>query len=73
MTEGTPGVIALQAVADKDDPTRITILELYASADAYHAHLESPHFKKYKAGTLEMVPSLELGEVNPISVRGKVK
>jgi 4-carboxymuconolactone decarboxylase len=68
-----PGVIALQAVADKDDPTRITILEVYASADAYHAHLESPHFKKYKTGTLEMVQSLELSEVNPIALGGKVK
>ncbi len=61
-----PGVIALNAVAEKHDPTRITILEVYASEEAYQAHLQTPHFKQYKADTLHMVKSLELVEVEPI-------
>src|SRR5438046_6715257 len=42
-----PGVLALNAVAEKDNPTSITILEVYASADSCKAHLETPHFKNY--------------------------
>jgi quinol monooxygenase YgiN len=68
-----PGVLGLNAVSEKDNPTRITILEVYASTDAYKAHLETPHFKKYKVATQQMVKSLELVEVDPILLGGKVK
>ncbi len=61
-----PGVLALRSVSEKENPARITILETYASEDAYRAHLASPHFRKYKAGTEPMVKSLELVEVDPI-------
>src|SRR5688500_16006425 len=61
-----PGVLALRAVSEKANPTRITIMEIYASVEAYKAHIESPHFQKYKAGTQYMVKSLELVEVDPI-------
>ena len=67
------GVLALSAVSEKDNPTHITILEVYADADAYQAHLESPHFKKYKATTKEMVKSLELIETVPILLGSKAK
>lgn len=61
-----PGVLTLYAVFEKEDPTHITILEVYADADAYKAHLETPHFIKYKASTKEMVKSLELVETIPL-------
>jgi 4-carboxymuconolactone decarboxylase len=61
-----PGVLALRAVSEKENPTRITIMEIYASLDAYRAHIESPHFQKYKVGTQHMVKSLELVEVDPV-------
>ena len=61
-----PGVLALRAVSEKENPTRITIMEIYASVDAYKAHIASPHFQKYKVGTEHMVKSLELVEVDPI-------
>jgi len=61
-----PGVLTLYAVSDKNNPTHITILEIYASEDAYQAHLKTPHFLKYKAGTQAMVKSLELVEVDPL-------
>jgi 4-carboxymuconolactone decarboxylase len=61
-----PGVLALKAVSEKANPSRITIMEIYASADAYKAHIASAHFQKYKAGTEHMVKSLELVEVDPI-------
>jgi len=61
-----PGVLALRAVSEKANPTRITIMEIYSSVDAYKAHIESPHFQNYKIGTQHMVKSLELVEVDPI-------
>ena len=45
-----PGVLTLYAVAEKDKPTHITILEIYADSTAYKAHLKTPHFIKYKNG-----------------------
>src|SRR5260221_6988629 len=58
-----PGVLALQAVYDKAHPTQVTVFEVYASEAAYEEHLKTPHFLKYKSGTLKMVKSLELIEV----------
>jgi quinol monooxygenase YgiN len=66
-----PGVLALQAVSDKAHPTQVTVFEIYASDSAYQAHLKTPHFLKYKNGTLKMVKSLELLEVAPIAVEIK--
>lgn len=66
-----PGVRALYAVADNDNPARIRILEIYADTDAYRAHLESPHFKNYKATTQQMVKSLKLVPVTPVILGAK--
>ena len=67
------GVLTLHAVYEKADPTRITILEIYANEYAYKAHLETSHFKKYKATTKDMVTSLELVESVPIALQAKPK
>ena len=55
-----PGVLSYTAVADKKDPTWITILEVYASTEAYQSHIQTSHFKKYKETVKDMVLSLEL-------------
>jgi len=68
-----PGVLTLYAVSEKDNPTHITILEIYADSAAYKAHLQTPHFIKYKNGTKEMVKSLELIETVPIVPGMKIK
>lgn len=63
-----PGVLTMYAVAEKDNPTIITILETYVSQDAYKSHIASGHFQKYKRGTLHMVKDLQLldqKELNP--------
>ncbi len=39
-----PGVLLLNAVAEKDHPTHITIMEVYENKEAFFAHLETPHF-----------------------------
>ncbi|MBS1532534.1 MAG: antibiotic biosynthesis monooxygenase [Bacteroidetes bacterium] len=62
-----PGVLTYYAVADKADPSHITILEVYADTAAYQAHIQTPHFKKYKATVQNMVKKLELVDVNMIA------
>ncbi|MES2064606.1 MAG: antibiotic biosynthesis monooxygenase [Bacteroidota bacterium] len=66
-----PGVLSLQAVYDKAHPIQVTVFEVYASEEAYQAHLKTPHFLKYKNETLKMVKSLELVEVAPIAIEIK--
>lgn len=68
-----PGVLMLYAVADKKNPTHITVMERYASETAYQAHLKSPHFLKYKATVKDMVKSLELVESTPLALEAKAK
>ena len=68
-----PGVLTLFAVSEKDAPTHFTILEIYASSDAYNQHLKTSHFLKYKNGTKDMVKSLELAETTPLIPDMKIK
>ncbi|MBV8401225.1 MAG: antibiotic biosynthesis monooxygenase, partial [Acetobacteraceae bacterium] len=49
------GVLMLYAVYEKDNPSLVRVFEIYADADAYKAHLETPHFRQYKATTQQMV------------------
>lgn len=59
-----PGVLSYTALSDKKDPSLITILEIYASPQAYQSHVLTPHFKKYKDSVKDMVLSLELIDVD---------
>ena len=63
-----PGVLTLDAVALKDAPNRIRLMEIYADQAAYEAHLTSPHFIRYKTATAKMVRSLTLRETIPIAL-----
>jgi quinol monooxygenase YgiN len=60
-----PGVLTLYAVSVKDHPTQIRLFEIYANADAYETHLQSPHFKKYKSGTSGIVKSISSLKPSP--------
>lgn len=69
-----PGVLMLYAVTDKEHPTHITILEVYADTATYRAHLQTSHFLKYKTATADMVKHLELVPVRalmPMQTVGK--
>jgi 4-carboxymuconolactone decarboxylase len=68
-----PGVLTLYAVAEKNNPAHITILEIYADTAAYKLHIQTPHFIRYKTGTKNMVKSLELIEALPIALGTKQK
>ena len=63
-----PGVIAIFPMYEKEQPTRVRILEIYANKAAYEAHLKTPHFLYYKTETLKMVKSLKLVEMTALDV-----
>jgi quinol monooxygenase YgiN len=66
-----PGVLVLYSVFEKDNPTHIRVFEIYASTEAYRAHLEAPHFKKYKTVTEKTVKSLKLVQTTPVMLGAK--
>lgn len=67
-----PGVLTMYAVAEKENPCRITILETYASRSAYETHIASTHFQKYKQETLHMVKSLQLTDQITLNPNNKL-
>ena len=67
-----PGVLTMYAVSEKENPCMVTILETYASREAYEKHIASEHFRKYKQGTLHMVKSLVLSDQTPLNPANKI-
>ena len=67
-----PGVLTMYAVHEKENPCRITILETYASREAYDSHIASPHFQKYKRETLHMVKALVLSDQTPLDSSNRI-
>ncbi len=61
-----PGVICIFPMRRKETPNIIRIVEIYRDEDAYRAHLATPHFRKYKEGTLHMIKSLNLVPMDPL-------
>src|SRR5262245_43570868 len=49
------GCLVLYAVAEKRIFGRVRVFEIYRDAAAYQAHLQTPHFKKFRATTDVMV------------------
>jgi quinol monooxygenase YgiN len=68
-----PGVLALYAVSETDNPARVRVFEIYTDADAYKTHLETPHFRKFRATTENMVKSRELIDAAPIALSAKAR
>jgi quinol monooxygenase YgiN len=66
-----PGVLALYAVAEKNNPNHIRVFEVYTDANAYQVHLETPHFKKFRATTDKMVKSRKLIDAVPVVLGAK--
>jgi len=62
------GVLAIFPMFQKDSPTQVRILEMYKDKQAYQAHLKTEHFQKYKTGTLQMVKSLKLVDMEALDM-----
>ena len=67
-----PGVLTMYAVREKENPCMVTILETYASKEAYESHIASKHFQKYKQGTLHMVKTLILTDQKPLNSANRI-
>jgi quinol monooxygenase YgiN len=65
------GVLAIYAVAERDDPAKMRLLEIYADKASYDAHVGSVHFKTYKAATKDMVRALRLIDTTPVLLSAK--
>jgi quinol monooxygenase YgiN len=61
-----PGVIAIFPMYQKEHPTQVRILEIYANREAYESHLQTSHFQRYKTTTLRMVKSLKLVDMGVV-------
>ena len=68
-----PGCRGFNAVFEKDNPTRVRLFEIYENADAFKAHLETPHFKKYAELTKDIVKSRKRIDNVPITLNVKGK
>jgi len=68
-----PGVISIYPMSQKENPTQVRILEIYADRNAYESHLKTPHFQKYKTTTLKMVKSLKLIDMEAIDKQSMVE
>ncbi len=60
------GVIAIFPMYQKENPTQIRIIEIYADKAAYQSHLKTPHFLHYKTTTLKMVKSMKLVDMESL-------
>jgi len=65
------GCLVLYAVAEKDNPSRVRVFEIYRDQAAYQAHLQTPHFKKFRATTDAMVNSRKLIDATAVSLATK--
>ncbi len=61
------GVIAIFPMVTQRDSTQIRIVEIYRDQEAYKSHIASVHFQTYKQGTLHMVKSLDLVDMNAMN------
>jgi quinol monooxygenase YgiN len=68
-----PGVLAIYAVAEKDNPSRLRFFEMYADEAAYRSHIESAHFRKYAKATKDMILSRRLIDTVPVQLSEKKK
>jgi quinol monooxygenase YgiN len=67
------GVISIFPMYQRENPTEVRILEIYASREAYESHIKSSHFQKYKTTTLQMVKSLKLIDMEAIDAETMTK
>jgi autoinducer 2-degrading protein len=43
-----PGVVRFDLIADRDDPTRFVLVEVYRDADAAAAHKQTAHYASWR-------------------------
>jgi quinol monooxygenase YgiN len=64
-----PGNISFDVYENVDDPTRVVLLERYASREAFAVHRETPHFHALVLG--KIVPLLSERIVEELDADGE--
>lgn len=52
-----PGNLRFDVLQQQDDPTQFVFVEIYESAEARQAHYDTPHFKKWKEVSGDLIES----------------
>ncbi|MDO5632392.1 MAG: putative quinol monooxygenase [Paracoccus sp. (in: a-proteobacteria)] len=66
-----PGVLSMYVASDKDDPTRLYVIETYRDQAAYESHRETPHFQAFIAAMDGKFLSRRVIETNPTILGAK--
>jgi quinol monooxygenase YgiN len=66
-----PGVAALHAATEAENPGRLHVLEVYDNADAYRAHVQSAHFLTFRAATDGLVAERRLNDMVALGLASK--
>ena len=54
-----PGCRQFEILVDPRDHTSVMLFEIYKDVDAFEAHQQTPHFKKYVAEAVPLLASRE--------------
>ena len=68
-----PGVLAIYAVAERDNVSKLRFFEIYVDEAAYKTHIASAHFRRYVEITKDMITSRALFDTVPILLGAKEK
>lgn len=52
-----PGCLQFDVVRQQDEPSRVTLYEVYADETAFAAHRDQPHTKEFFAGAKDVIAS----------------
>ncbi|TDN79347.1 L-ascorbate metabolism protein UlaG (beta-lactamase superfamily) [Salegentibacter sp. 24] len=67
------GALEIYAVYEREDSTKVFVIETFASKEAHTSHQKTAHFLKYKNATKGMVKTVERTEVVPITLTSKLE
>jgi len=65
------GILTLHVLYDKENPTHVTVFEIYRDKEAHIAHQKTSHFLEYRKITAGMVKSTARFEMLPIVLETK--
>lgn len=66
-----PGVLSMYCVLDKEDPTKMIVVEVYRDPAAYQSHVDSAHFKAFIVAIQGKVISRQVTETHPAALGAK--
>ena len=61
----------MYTAAERENSTRVSILEVYESLAAYNMHIDTPHYLEYKESAKTLVKSLKVIDVDLILLGSK--